>query len=59
MAGMRKEYDPNKASRRKCRPIIYIKIYSGTFRTHKQRFPLCGNVIPSESVNFLHDYLCC
>lgn len=24
MAGMRKEYDPNKASRRKRRPIIYI-----------------------------------
>lgn len=24
MAGMRKEYDPNKAGRRKRRPIIYI-----------------------------------
>ena len=24
MAGMRKEYDPNKGSRRKRRPIIYI-----------------------------------
>lgn len=25
MAGMRKEYDPNKGSRRKRRPIIYMR----------------------------------